>query len=609
MIRALVLGLAALAAVPAPQSVPSLHAPQDASSLRAPQGASALRAPQGASSLLDRAATATYNLDYDTALDLARQAVAAAPDDPRTHRNLATDLWLDVIFQRGAVTTDTYLSGVTRTPTAFAPAAAGLDAECRQETARAVDLAEAWIARDPKSLDARFELGSIYALRASYIASMTGNNSGAFGAARRAYDAEAAVVDRDPSRTSATVVVGLYRYIVSTLALPSRWLAYVVGFDGDKAKGISMLEGAAATPVAGHVEAAVSLLLIYAREGRHADAVRLATRLEQEYPRNRLFTLEAGSAAIRAGHGAEADTILTRGLAALATDSRPRFPGEQALWLMKRGTARRQEARLNDASSDLRAALAATPPAWIAGRSHLELGRVADLETRRADALAEYRQSRTLCTTAHDDACVNDANRLADKPFRVTNKAPAQSDGGTIPVGSSLKVVGAMASTKTWIVAIAGFLGICVLILFAIAGTGVYFVSQHIESKRTSSAAALHEFDAARETLKGKTPLLELDRLGRPRQIKRTESMPTSPVRPTDMVILAWNPDRGHVVRVSLPFWLLHIGRRKIDILDNSNSFDIDRLNIDIAELERIGPAFVLDYVTPSGERVLVWTK
>jgi hypothetical protein len=166
-----------------------------------------------------------------------------------------------------------------------------------------------------------------------------------------------------------------------------------------------------------------------------------------------------------------------------------------------------------------------------------------------------------------------------------------------------------MASTKTWIWIIAAFLGVCVLVLFAIAGTGVYFVSQHIDARHTSSVEAMHEFEAARNAFKGKQPLLELDRLGHPRQVTRTESMPTSPVRPIDMVILAWNPDRGRVVRVSLPFWLLHIGRRKVDILDNSNGFDIDRLNIDVGELERIGPAFVLDYVTMTGERVLIWTQ
>ena len=393
MIRVLVLAVAALAAaLPPPDAAP----------------------------LIEQAYGAAYNLDYDAAIALARQAVAAAPDDPRAHRSLASVLWLEVIFLRGTVTTDTYLAGMPRTPGTFPPAPADLDAECRRETARAIDLAEAWTKREPDSLDARFELGSAYALRASYIASVTGNTSGAFGAARRAYDAEDSVMAGDPARTSAAVVVGLYRYIVSTLALPSRWFAYVAGFGGGKEKGIGLLESAVASRGEGHLEAAVSLLLIYAREGRHGDAVALATRLEQEFPRNRLFTLEAGTAAVRAGRGAQADTILSRGLAALATDPRPQFPGERALWLMKRGMARTEEGRLNDAASDLGAALAERSPAWIAGRSHLELGRIADLERRRADALAEYRQSRSLCTTAHDDPCVNDANRLSDKPFRGT---------------------------------------------------------------------------------------------------------------------------------------------------------------------------------------------
>ena len=118
--------------------------------------------------------------------------------------------------------------------------------------------------------------------------------------------------------------------------------------------------------------------------------------------------------------------ILSRGLAALATDVRPRFPGELALWLMKRGMARTEQGRLADAAADLRAAVAAVPPPWIGAGPTWNSGRIADLESRRADALAEYRQSRALCTTAHDDPCVNDANRLTDKPFR--GRAPTPDD-------------------------------------------------------------------------------------------------------------------------------------------------------------------------------------
>jgi hypothetical protein len=170
-----------------------------------------------------------------------------------------------------------------------------------------------------------------------------------------------------------------------------------------------------------------------------------------------------------------------------------------------------------------------------------------------------------------------------------------------------------MAKTKTWIWIIAGFLGVCVVVLLAVAGAGVYFVSQHINAKKASTTDALHQFEEARSMLKDKKPILELDRLGHPREVLRTEQLPTSTVKPTDMVILAWNPDRGRIVRVSLPFWLLLMGRRKVDLFDStgtgSNSFDVDRLNIDVHELERIGPAFVLDYVTMNGERILVWTQ
>jgi hypothetical protein len=376
----------------------------------------ALAAPGPAAVLSQRAYQSAYNLDYEQAIALAREAVAAAPDDPHAHRTLATALWLDIIFARGAVTIDAYLNGVLHEAARLSPPPSGLDSECQHETSRAIDQAEAWTAREPQNLDARFELGAAYALRASYLASVTGSASSAFGPARRAYDAEATVLDRDPSRSGAAVIVGIYRYVISTLALPSRLFAYLAGFGGDKAKGIGMVESAAAQSES-HVEASVALLLIYAREERHRDAVRVATGLEAEFPRNRLFTFEAGSAAVRAGRGAEADAILSRGLGALATDSRPRFPGERALWLLKRGTARTEMNRLADARMDLGAAEAEAPSGWIGGRIHLELGRVDDLEGRRSDAVTHYRESKRLCAAAHDDPCVESANRLLDKPF------------------------------------------------------------------------------------------------------------------------------------------------------------------------------------------------
>ena len=83
--------------------------------------------------------------------------------------------------------------------------------------------------------------------------------------------------------------------------------------------------------------------------------------------------------------------------------------------------------------------------------------------------------------------------------------------------------------------------------------------------------------------------------------------MPTSTTKPTEMAILVWDPDGERTVRIALPFWLLKMGKRKIDI--GSNAFDFDRLRIDVRDLERIGPKLIADIQKPGGERVLVWSR
>ena len=58
-----------------------------------------------------------------------------------------------------------------------------------------------------------------------------------FRAARRAYDEHERVLDLDPSRKDAGLIVGTYRYLVSTLSLPMRMMAYVAGFGGGRERG------------------------------------------------------------------------------------------------------------------------------------------------------------------------------------------------------------------------------------------------------------------------------------------------------------------------------------------------------------------------------------
>ena len=316
-----------------------------------------------------------FNLDRDLALETFRQAVAADPNDAAAYRGLATALWLSITFRRGNMTVDDYLGKVTK-PTTNAPApAADVSAAFRDALDHALAIARRRIEQNANDADAHYQLGSAVGLRASYTATVDASAMGAFRAAREAYDEEERALTLDPHRKDAGLIVGTYRYIVATLSLPFRLAAYVVGFGGDKDRGLKMIEDAAAYRGDNEEDARFALILLYNREKRFDEALRELRILQERYPRNRLVWLELGSTNLRAGHIAEAVRVLEDGVTRFADDTRARMYGEDALWALKRGTAWAWSGRTADGQAELKRALTLEGRKWVHGRAHLELGR------------------------------------------------------------------------------------------------------------------------------------------------------------------------------------------------------------------------------------------
>jgi tetratricopeptide (TPR) repeat protein len=358
-----------------------------------------------------------YNLNYDEALRQARRDVAQRPDDPVTHRALATIVWMHILFTRGGATIDHYLGGVTSSQIKLPPPPPGPDAEFKTHLGRAIALAEAAVKRDSTDVDARYDVGAGYGLQASYIATVEGKVTQALGAARRAYNAHEWVLKRDPSRLDAGLVVGTYRYAVASLSMPKRLRAYLAGVGGDKERGLQLIEAAATHPRT-RADARLALVLMYSREGRQSEALDVLKQLAGDYPQNRLLQLEIGSAAWRAGRAQEAESALTAGLAWHDRDPRPKTPGERALWIYKRGMARVSLNHLEDAEKDLKTAVSQEPVGWVRGRIHIELGKIADLRGQRAGALAQYFEAIDLCRLYQDPWCEEEADRWRKAPFR-----------------------------------------------------------------------------------------------------------------------------------------------------------------------------------------------
>ena len=360
-----------------------------------------------------QAANEFYNLDHDQALGTYHRAVAADPQDAGAYRGLAGTLWLSITYRRGNMTVDDYIGRVSRpNPSTAPPPPPETAAAFRDAMERALALSRQRIDANPRDADAHYQLGAAVGLRASYIATVENSAVGAFRAAREAYDEHEKVLDLDPRRKDAGLVVGTYRYIVSALALPLRWVAYVAGFGGGREKGLQLVEGAAAYSGGSQTDARFALVLMYNREKRYDDALMQLAILREQFPRNRLVWLETGSTSLRAGRPADAERFIEEGLRRFASDSRPRMFGEDALWYYKRGAARAALGRAAETQQDLRKALSLEGRKWVYGRSRLELGKLALKTGNRASANEEFHLAIALAESDNDGAVADEARRL-----------------------------------------------------------------------------------------------------------------------------------------------------------------------------------------------------
>jgi tetratricopeptide (TPR) repeat protein len=374
-------------------------------------GEAARAQAETAEALRMRANQLVYEHEHDQAIALLRRAISLAPDDSPTHRSLASALWLKMLFLRGAVTVDHYLGSFSKPRVDLRKPPPEMVGEFNAQIAKAIQLAEKRVSANDRDPQARYDLGAAVGLQASYIASIEGRLLAGFRAARRAYSEHETVMELDPSRKDAGVTVGTYRYIISTLSMPMRMMAYVAGFGGGKERGIRMLEETAAAGGESGTDALFALVLVYNREKRYDAAQRALQELRRLHPRNRLVVLEAGSTALRAGQPDRADSLLTEGLAMLATANGPRIPGEETLWRYKRGAARGALKR-EDAASDLRIAIGPDAQPWVQGRARVELARMALQRGDRSAAAGEAKQAEALCHQGNDPTCVDEAKKL-----------------------------------------------------------------------------------------------------------------------------------------------------------------------------------------------------
>ena len=352
-----------------------------------------------------------YASDFAKSALLFERARKADPSDPAPARAAAAVTWMQILFAQGVATFEAFVGEASADSVRRPPVDQTLADRFLTCVNEAIVLSERQVTADPRDIEAQYQLGASTGLLALYRATVEGRTWAAFVEGRRAVRTMERVRALQQDHREAALILGIYRYAVSTLSWPKRVLANAAGMPGDREGGIKLLELAASRSAETATDASLVLSVIYNRERRHGEAMRHLTQLQERHPENRLLVLNAAATALAGSEPARGADAVTSILTRAPRFDQPAVLGERAMWFYIRGAAR-TALRAPGATEDLQRALTSEPRDWIRARTHLELAKLALHAGDEAQTSAHLEAAERYGRRAGDRVPVEGARRL-----------------------------------------------------------------------------------------------------------------------------------------------------------------------------------------------------
>jgi tetratricopeptide (TPR) repeat protein len=361
---------------------------------------------------------ALYNIDYDKAQRDFKEIVQLYPNHPGGYQLLAARLWIKTLYESRRLQSSLYSSA-----SFYANGDDKVDpkivTEFRNLTREAKRLAEARLKQDPKNIEALDFLANTEGLKASFEEAVERRHFAALRDGNDAVDHHREVLKLDPKYVDAQITIGLYEYVVGSLPLPVKVIAGATGYRGSKKRGLAMLEQVAREGHWAQDDAKTVLVLLYTREKRFEDVLKLTRELSAKYPRNYLLRLETADALVSLAEVKRKNKDVAGAVQAekeafatfdeLLRDRNVRDTASRALDLIhfKYGEVL-LTAGYNDraAKEFLAATKVDRAEAGLVTMAHLYAGRSYDEAGKREEALAQYKEvlARPNVYDAHEEA-------------------------------------------------------------------------------------------------------------------------------------------------------------------------------------------------------------
>ena len=241
-----------------------------------------------------------YNMDYERALADLEKAAAQHPQDPYTVNNLANTFLIRELFRMGALDPADYASdNFVGSPKR--PATENAKRKIRELLDQATGLEEDRLSTNPNDVEMLYARGVTRGMRSSYTGLIDRSWLTALRSAVGSRHDHERVLELSPTFTDAKLIVGTHDFVVGSLPWPVKMAASLVGFSGNKERGIEELYAASKGGGGASIDAKILLALFLRREGRFDEALAAIRFLTQQFPENVIVALEEGDL-LRAAH-------------------------------------------------------------------------------------------------------------------------------------------------------------------------------------------------------------------------------------------------------------------------------------------------------------------
>jgi hypothetical protein len=135
----------------------------------------------------------------------------------------------------------------------------------------------------------------------------------------------------------------------------------------------------------------------------------------------------------------------------------------------------------------------------------------------------------------------------------------------------------------------------------------VVLASRAVTVQHASRAEAERRIGSIRAGFPSKAPLVDIDDNGR---VVRTTSSSEGTARPVARLkAVAWRDADQRLVSADTPFWFFRLKGPAARYALEGTGFDLDRLGLTPADIERFGPGIIVDHVGRDGSLLFVWTE